>query len=254
MPLVDLAVGTEIKFVEAGFQGPAGANANSSSGWRTGHVCVWKNTTSSTIAKGTCINLYYNTSSGPSASVGSCNMILTSCGCGSISSTGVVPPSMATGGGHQFIYQGGNDTGSTSTDWTNNTTTGVFSSSSTPLFMLGWQGSTGLTHFTLSGTIGNATSYLPAELASGDTVWLGSAATNGYYSGPRSGYSTAAAYFAQITNLSNWTTAATTSGTGTYSSSSWSTTTFSFTTTPSFTGATPLRYVKIQLLTALIAT
>ena len=232
---VDLAIGTVIKFSDAGF---VTSNGTTHSGtWRTHDILAWENNTSSAIPAGTLITIT-NTSSPASAtvSIGAINYLVNGCGCGAYSSSGFLPIRL-------LIYQGGTTfSGSTTTDFNNNSVTASLASAAVPIFMYCSQGSGGaISTWLNTGTTNGNSEYLPTDMTN-TSVFFGSGTTNAYYNGPRTGL-TAAQYLADVLDASKWNIDnAKNSIAPLYPPSAWSTTNFSFgtpNTAPTFTNTSP---------------
>ncbi|RDV11942.1 gliding motility-associated C-terminal domain-containing protein [Pontibacter diazotrophicus] len=179
---VDMAPGTEIRFTNNGWRS-AGATTAPGNARNKEQVATWTNTTGSTIAAGTTIAL--KTASPYTTSLGSTTVF---------SNSGKSNPSLEIGCGDQItVYQtDGNGTGFTPANSETATFTG------TALLIVHWPFT-----WTTSGKIGDATTYLPSDLADYSMTFGMFIDPLEQYVGPRAGKTTAE-YAALLKDGSNW--------------------------------------------------
>jgi hypothetical protein len=187
VPWVDLAANTVIKFTDNGFNNTASA-LNTGNFRDQEQTATW--TASSPVTAGTVITIEGN---------GSSATMLANTGTVTVTnSSGTVATSLnlSPGGDQIFAFQGGSY-------FTANSTSGTMAAFTVMLYGISFQGIVGASTWLSSGSAGTANSYLPTELAS-NSLFLGSSAYAGEYTGARTGL-TIAQYKAAINNAANWT-------------------------------------------------
>lgn len=201
---VNISAGTEIRFTDNGFNSSSASTAANNIRWLE-TVLIW--TANAALPAGSIVTIENETTNTGTANAISSNGV----------DGGLVAIGLSNYSGDQiFAYQGANMA---------TTTTGVTGSAqtfnNTILFGLAYQANSLYNTWISSGSIGSSTSYLPSDLVAPNSIFLGNYATGGEYSGPRTGYSTPAAFRQLIADPLNWTIFTTPSLSITYTTTSF---------------------------------